>query len=306
MTEYRRALDRTSQGKTTGPGSRIFSWIFLNLYVITAAYLIDNRLYLVVIIAVILAITPIAPLGIIGMSIYLFYARLWTGFTLTLLLVISGFLSVRLGVRYNARRIRTRGAFVDPFENIQEIAPATIVQLGFLALALLFDGFIAAVFFLISGLAALIIFWRYAFRLRANWARLHYPLLIRYSMYAGEEAARAMIHGREQSIHNTIPPFLRSVYPDRTEQELAEISASAEQKLVDFSDELPIGDYFKAQGIDPHKIDRYLEERRLEVQQGKGWNSKFLRYIIAEIITMEFGHAERIKYIAALLTGEAA
>lgn len=304
MIAYSRAYYRTNQGWTTGPASRLLSWITLNLYVVFAVMLLENKLYLPLIIAVVLFFAPLGSLGTLALAVYLAYIHFWTGLSLILVCLVLGFASFMFGVRYNKKLIKARGALIDPFETMPEIGAAIIVQLVALGGALLLPGVLAILLWVVYILATAFLAWRFAFRLRSPWARIHYPLMLRYSALAGVEAAAAATYGRDYSMNNVLLPLLRSLYPDREDHELQDVISSAERKLTDFSDEAPLREFLNPLA-GATQTDAILARTKADIQDRVGWDAKLLRFVIAEVVTREFGHKERTKYIAALLTGDA-
>lgn len=304
MSIYDRAFDRTKRGKSTGPTSRFLSWINLHIYVICIAVLLEDNQYIPLAILVILSFTPISPLGIIAVAIYFAFTSYWVGFALLALSWVVGILSVRFGVRFNQTRIQRRSALVDPFEHMPEVGTATIVELISLGMAVMFSGVISILALIAYFLATAFLLWRFWFRLQSGWARLHYPLMLRYSALAGEETAKAAILQREYSIDNILLPFLRGVYPEWSELELNDLLHTAQRKLDSFADFEALQHYIpNVTRLSQAQTVELLNKLKAEIDARKDYVGRQLRYVIAEIIRNEYDEQERLAYIGGLLTG---
>lgn len=243
MAIYNSAFERTRLGKTTGPASRLLSWIQMHFFMLILTILYKDQQYLSLAILVIFSFTSIGPLFIIGVGIYFAMTQYWVGLISILLYWIVGFASVRLGVLNNQKKIEGQSANVDPFEYIPETYHPILFQFVAFGIALLTAGIISifawVAYILITGYFVM----RFAFRLQSDWGKLHYPLMLRYSELAGKEAATAKFENSDSSIDNLLLPLVRGVYPNWSIEELQELIISAKNKLTTLSDSAAIRRY---------------------------------------------------------------
>src|SRR3990172_1490355 len=236
MTVYDVAFRRTSKGKTTGPISRLLSAFQLLLYAFIVATMLRDQLYLPLVVLILLAITPIAPLATILGVIYFAVARYWPVVTLLVLSWIVAWMSVRAGIKYNERRIGGKAALVDPFENMPDAQWSFLLVLLTFPLALLTFGAVSIMLWVIAAGALAFAAYRYAFRLQSPWATLHYPLILRFSALAGEEAARSGLTTTPFDTDRVLARLVQSAYPSWPPGEVAALVAIAKGKKHAFTD----------------------------------------------------------------------
>lgn len=304
MTAYDAAFRRTEKGKTTGPASRLLSGLNLLLYVYILVTLFEDHQYISLVVLVILAFTPIAPLGMVGVAIYFALSGYWEGFGLLVLSSLLGWSSVRFGVRYNEKRVQGQSALVDPFEHMPEIAQALFIQVPFFGLALLTSGILSAVFWVLFALVTGFLIMRYSFRLQSGWARLHYSLMLRSSALAGSEAARAHLHGEDFSMQSLLPQLVQSVYPAWSQEEVDALINAAHHKMVTFGDRSAIESHIRARnpliGLD--ELDSLMARIGDELKTDES-GSRLLSWTIAEVVERQYGDVERTEYLAGLISG---
>jgi hypothetical protein len=305
MFGYDFALQRTRKGKTTGPFSRILSWINLHVYIFIIVTLIKDQQYIPLAILTILVLTPIAPLAMLVGAGYFGFIRYWTGVGLLVLTWIVGFLSVRFGVRYNEKLVRGRAATIDPFENMPEAAIPTIIELIAFGVALLTNGCISVVAWAIFAIATSFLLMRYWFRIQSGWARLHYPLMLRYSALAGEEAAKAKLNDRKYSLGTVLSRLVKSGYPSWSQEEVNTLIDTAREKLVNFTDREELLEYFGVRKSYESQdgISDLISLVEKEIRDQVGMDVKLRGFVIAEIVNREYGESERTEYVAGLITG---
>ena len=305
MSVYESAFKRTSKGKTTGHVSRILSAVNILLYIYIAIILIKAHQYLIVGALFILSFTPIAPLAMIGAAVYFFVINQWYLVFLFILSGLIGFISVRIGIRFNKRIIQNQAALVDPFENMPDIVIWYSALYISFALALLTSKIISVVFWIFFVIVLIFLSIRFSTRLRNKRSQLHYPLSIRYSEFLGSEVAHSKFYSDEFEVEKPLNELIKSVYPSFSQEDVSKMIEDAKQKLENFTDRPSLERYFKNnyEKLNQNKIDNIMNEVELKFQS-KESKSIIAQYVIAEIIAREFGEIERIKYLADIITGE--
>jgi len=241
----------------------------------------------------------------LGGAIYFGLIQYWTGVTLLGLSFLVGILSVRFGIRFNEKIVRGQSAVIDPFENMPETGIPTIIELIAFGIAILSSGLISIIAWIVFAIGMGFLLMRYLFRLQSGWARLFYPLMLRYSSQSGEEAARAKLAGIEYSMENVLPKFVHSVYPSFSQEEINALIDTARMKLINFTDQEALKRYFQTSknNLSQEVVDDLFSRVEQELQDQEGMGAKLLRFVIAEIVTREYGESERTKFVAGLITG---
>jgi len=301
-----KAYRRTTRGRTTGPYSRLLSGICTLLFVFILVSLFKDKHYIPLVALVALAMTPIAPLAVLGSFIYFLYAKYWTGAILLAVYWLIGWLSVRFGIRYNAKRITGQAAYVDPFEGMPDVGTAGIIELCSFALALLITGALAIPFWVLFGLATAYRLFFYYFRLRSRWATLHYPLMLRYTAIAASQMAVAAREEKQYSAESTLHALVTSAYPGWTSEQVVSLISSAKQKMLAFADREPLEDYIRSRNasLDENALSESMGKIQAALN-GPERDAILLGYVIAEIVGRDFGDKERTKYLAECISGRA-
>ncbi len=304
--DYEKAFRRTSQGRTTGPTSRILSSLNLMLLVLMLTTFLREGLYIPVVAILVLAFTPIAPLAFLASLIYFLFIRYWAGIALLVIYQLVGWFSVRAGIRFNSRRLSGELASVDPFEGMHELRIAIIIQLPSLAIALLASGILSVLAWISFLVATLFILYRYYFRLRPRWGSLHYSLMLRYSAFAGVEMARSTLESRQYSLESNLRELIASAYPSFSSTEVEQFLASASAKLDSFADAPVYMQHIAATnpGASQERRDAILARLNADLT-GPKRDVAILRYVIAEVIERDLGAAERASYFRELVSGGA-
>ena len=304
MSLYDIAFRRTKEGQTTGPLSRILSGLNLLLYVYIAVTLLKDQHYVVLGLLILLAFTPAVPLGMIGAIIFFLYANYWLGVILLLTSWLIGWLSVRTGVLYNEKLIKNQLALVDPLENMPDTRNATFIQLFAFGLALLINGGLSIVFWVIFALAAGFIVFRFSFRLRSQWARLYYPLLIRSQILMAVGTVTAEVRDFDISTNQVLEELVKSVYPTWSKDRVTEFVKEAIRKKESFYDKALLERCLRLKNktIKEYTINAFIDNINIEVIKiDKA--GVMLRFLIAEIIEKDHGKEERTEYLYNLLSG---
>lgn len=303
---YDMAYRRTSRGRTTGPYSRLISGVWLLLLVYILVSLFKDKHYIPLVVLAALVMTPISPLAVLGSFIYFLYVKYWTGVILLAVLWLVGWLSVRFGIRYNAKRITGQAAYVDPFEGMSDVGIAGIIQLCSFALALLITGALAIPFWVLFGLAIAYRLFSYYFRLRSPWATLHYSLMLRYTAICASQMAVAAREEKQYSTESTLHALVTSAYPGWTSEQVISLISSAKQKMLAFADREPLEDYIRLRNpsLDGNALSESMDKIQAALN-GPDRDAILLGYVIAEIVGRDFGDNERTKYLIEFISGRA-
>jgi len=309
------SYDRVSRGKGTGPISRILSGINLFVFVYLLIYLLKDQQYLSLGILLILTVLSFAftwfgnwnAIGLIGLLIYFLTTNYWMGVGLLFLYTSIGWASVWFGTRNVKKNLQTGRAEVDPFEGMFDLLFTFILQLIFFGLALLTSGILSIIFWVLLGIITLFeIMTRYYPRLRSPWCKLHFPLMMRYSTLVGHRMGASKTTGKEFNIKDVLHSLVKSAYPYWEDNEVNLLVNTAEQKMANFTDREALKTLFRKNNpsIDLNKLKKVMEKihTALRNPEEKGL---YVRYVIGEIVGKDYGELERLKYIHAVIVGQA-
>jgi hypothetical protein len=298
--------DKLGRAQGTGPISRIFSGVNLLILVYLLVYLLKDHKYIPLGILLILGFTRFGIWISIGLLVYFLLTRYWTGSALVFGYLLVGWLAVWLGGKNIRKTLHSGRADVDPFEGMGDMTFIVIFLLAFLGFALLTSGTLSTIFWILFGLAILYVIERFYGRLRPPWRRLHFPFMIRYSSIAGYQSALSETTGDEFEIKEALASLIKGAYPYMRDDEVNTLIESAQQKMVIFSDrELVTKSIRKSNpSLDHNRLQELLNETEKHL---KDPNEKalYIRYVIAEIVSREYGELEREKYVHAIFAGRA-
>jgi len=300
------AYEKVGRGEGIGPISRILSGVNLLVLVYLLVYLFKDQQYLPLIILLALGFTRFGHWVSIGILIYFIVTKYWVGTALVLLYGGIGWLSVWFGVRNIKRNLYSGRANIDPFEGMADLLFILIFQLAFFGLALLTSGIISIVFWVLFGLISFWEVYRYYYRLSSPWRRLHFPLMVHYSAIVGYQMGVAESTGKEFNIEEALRSLVKTAYRYMEDDEVNSLIESAEEKMTNFSDREALQELFQRSNpsVESNKLQELMDkiEASLKNQEEKGLR---IRYVIAEIVGRDYGEQERIKYIHAVITGQA-
>ncbi len=186
------------------------------------------------------------------------------------------------------------------------LVPIAILQLFFLIIALAISGVGSLIFLILFGLIIIYEVSYLLHRLRSPWRRLHFPLMVRYHKLVGARAALAESSQIEFDRESALFTLVKSVYPDWNENEIRLLIESAEKKRTTYADRDIFVELYKNKypSIDQDEIEEIVHKIENEFSDPEQ-KPYYVRYIIGEIVSREFGEKERSKYIRSLFTGVA-
>ncbi|OGY17585.1 MAG: hypothetical protein A2784_00555 [Candidatus Chisholmbacteria bacterium RIFCSPHIGHO2_01_FULL_48_12] len=295
------AYSKVGRGEGTGPVSRILSGINMLLLVLLIVTLLKNNFYLPAVLLLTLGFTRFAHWVSIGLLVYLVLLQFWPGVTIMVIYSVIGWASVMYGVRNVKRNFHSNKAKVDPFEGMSDLLFVLIFQILFFAIALITSGLLSVIFWMLFAIVTFFEIVRYYNRLASPWRQLHYPLMVRYAAFAGMQTGIAERENREFDIKEALREFVKNIYPNWSRNEVEDFLKPADNKKEEFVDR---GNLIKAyQKNDPSfdikKLSEVLEKIHIRLKkEGPRW-------VIAEIIERDYGTSEKIKYLQAMISGDA-
>ena len=126
---------------------------------------------------------------------YLIYLRDFFGAGVLGGSLVVSWLSWWIGFRNAKREIINGATGISPFEGMST-GLGYIIQCIALATAYLTTGIISICAWVVFALAAFYAVIRYSFRLYPRWARLHYPLMFRWTRFAAQASVRHLNSGQ--------------------------------------------------------------------------------------------------------------
>lgn len=300
------AYEKVGRGERTGPLSRILSGINILILVFILTYLFKDHKYLPLGILLVSFFTSFGHWIGIGVIIYFIVTGYWSGAFLLSLYVITSWSWVWFGMRSIKRNLYSGRANVDPFEGMYDLLPIFIIQVLSFGIALITNGILSIVFWVIFAIVTIYEVGRYYVRLAQPWRRLHFPLMIRYSSIAGYQMGAAESTGNEFSIKQVLRSLVKTAYPYMEDDEVSSLIDSAEKKMINFSDREVLGGLFQRSNLsaDHNKFQELMDKIETVLKNPKE-KGLLIRYVIAEIVGRDYGEQERIKYIHAVITGQA-
>lgn len=298
-----RAVDRAEQ---TGPLSKILSHVGILLFVLILAHTLSNGEWP----AMVLIVLGVVPLRFIpelawgGAFAYLVWAGDYLGVTILASLAASCIAS-RLSGFLNAKREITEGrSGISPFEGMSS-GLSLIIQVISLPAAYFSTGIVSIVLWLTFAGSLFYSTVRYSYRLFPKWARLHYPLMRRWSRHAARLAA-CKLSGGVPDISAELYEFVKSVYPHFGLENAKQIVDAAENDRQQFTDfQLMKNFYFaKNPSVDASKLEAFTSELANSVKKSDDISLR-LAYVIASVVENDFGLDERVSYLDAALFGKA-
>ena len=295
-----------SRGAKTGSVSAILSNVCLLALVYLLVQLFKDKHYLPLIIMLVLGFTRLGHWVSIGLFIYFVVSQYWVGASLILLYGGIGWFSFWFGLRNVKGNLGGRRANIDPLEGMHDLLFILILQLVFFGLALLTSGVLSIVFWVFFGLVTLFEILRYYHRLGSPWRRLHFPLMMHCFIILGKQMRSAESTGKESSIKEALYSLVKTAYPGMEDDEAYSLIDSAERRMDTFSDQGALTELSQKSNpsLDPAKRQAGMDTIETTLKYPKS-DGSFIRYVIAEVIGRDYGEQERLKYIKAIITGQA-
>lgn len=294
------------RGEGTGSISKILSGLTFLILTILAVQMIKDQQYMPLVLIAILMWTRFGIFVMVAGFIYFLTSKYWPGVGILSVYLVVSILSTELGKR-NIKRLLLSGIpMISPFEGMLEMRWILVFECLSLAVALSTNGWISVVFWCLFGLIVLYHILRYWLRLNPRWSQVHHPLMVRYAGFAGLETGQAEREERKIDFFSATTSLIKSVYPDKKEEEIGAISDNAAKKMDLFSDRDLIKKTIQKRNssVSNDTIQNLLDkfERHLQTDERR---FMIVRYTIAEIVETVFGQEERGAYLLAVIEGKA-
>ncbi len=182
---------------------------------------------------------PIRPFGTLlwlGALGYLIYLRDFFGAGALGGSLVVSWLSWWIGFRNAKREIINGATGISPFEGMST-GLGYIIQRIALATAYLTTGIISICPWVVFALAAFYAVIRYSFRLYPRWARLHYPLMFRWTRFAAQASVRHLNSGQPVDFGPELCEFAQSIYPQHGPENAQQMIEDADAARSNFADE---------------------------------------------------------------------
>lgn len=299
--EDKLAYLKAGKGEGTGPTSRILSNINILIVVYLLVILIKAHFYLPAILLLGLGFTRFSLLSFIGFIIYFVFIQYWEGVIAMSISGVVGWISAWTGMNNIKRNFHNNKAKVDPLEGMSDLLVVLIFQTIFFVLALITSGLLSISFWVLFTIVTLFEIARYYHYLASPWRRLYYPLMVRYAFFIGLQMSIAEKLKREVNITTALIDFMRSIYPNWTEEEVEKFLENVRIKMLKFTDRKGLIDAFKKNNpsLNLGRISKELDKFH------KALKRENPRWVIAEIVERDYGIDERIKYLQSIITGRA-
>lgn len=304
------AAREAQRGQRTGGFSKILSDVSLLCLVLAIVHIVTRAEW----IAACLVGAGFLPIGLFGTLIwlgalgYLIHLADWIGAAALAASMGIGFVSWSLGFRNARREIIETATGISPFEGMS-MGLGYLVQSATLAIAYLSAGIISYCAWGVFGLAILYAAMRYSVRMYPRWARIHYPLMFRWSRFAAQAAIRELEAGQRVDVRPELCDFVDSVVhvgPVEAQGKAQGIVEDADAARTDFVDEELLRELYEERNpsLDRAKLDELMDDVREIVATADDVGLR-LRYVIAAFVQNDFGPEERARYLDAVLQGKA-
>lgn len=295
----------TKRGEGVGGTSIILAGLTFPILTALAVQLINNQQYAVLaIIAILMWGTKFDLLVLLGTVIYFITMKYWIGVGLLTMYSIIRFISAHLGTRNIRRLLNTDKPMISPFEGAPDLQIILVFECFFLAFALLTQGWISVVSWCIFGIIVLAHFGRYWFRLHPRWSQIHQPLMFRYSACAARESFQAEKEQREYNFHAATRLLLKSVYPNKEDEEIEDIVNNAAYSMKSFSNRELMEQTIRKTNPSISQDTMLAALGNIEEYLNSDRGVKLIvRYAMAEVVESVFGIEERGRYLFEVFDG---
>ncbi len=200
---------------------------------------------------------------------------------------------------------------VSPLEGTPALTYSIVLSVILIFFAVVTSSFLSVVLWILTIFPLFMVLAVLYGRLSTKWGRLHYPIMVRYAHFAGEQAG---LHPEKPSIARTddaLVKMLASLYPKHSSEELRDVYEEIRTKENVFIDNDVLLKTLK------HVKDTRTPEEQKEVVEQVIHNFKKksddeahinamkLRHVIAELVRFKYGIGEQYNYIYAVITGKA-
>ncbi|HXN53775.1 MAG TPA: hypothetical protein VN943_17730 [Candidatus Acidoferrum sp.] len=198
---------------------------------------------------------------------------------------------------------------MSPFESMPDVLFALSVAVALGIGTFVLGGILRWVMALVLLLALLFICIRLKFRLFPKYARLNYPLGVRYYALLGLRAGQLERAGKPTVIDEEfVCRFLtNAVYLDLDLATASELLHEAQAKALGFVDRDALLQEFvrRHPGLDVARFGSELEQRVRSAAEASPIQGYISEWLMADVIERRYGKVERVRYLADVLTGKA-
>lgn len=294
------------RGEGTGGASKILSGLVFPILTVLAVQLVKDQQYIPLLVLAALMWTKIGFFVMLAGLIYFLMTRYWMGAGILAGYFIVTSLSVYFGKRNIKRLFLSGKPMVSPFEGMPDLLLILVFECLFLALALFTHGWVRAILGSLFVIVVLHHFGRYWFRMRPRWSQIHQPLMMRYAACAGQEAGQAEREKRAFDFHAATKSLLKSVYPQRQDEDIETMVYDASEKMDTFSDRDLIRHAIQRRNlaIPKETVEGVLDKTEVHLRSDEG-RKLIVRYTVAKVVESVFGESERGEYLLAVIEGKA-
>ena len=198
---------------------------------------------------------------------------------------------------------------LNPLHGMQVLPVSILLILAFLSLSFYFSGIFKIISLILLGLVALNLAVSFLGRLSQPWRRIHFALMTKYAGFLGAWVAAKKMSGKDMDkldkpgTRKLLAALARNSYRDLLEDKAKEMVASAEDKMLNFTDREEVKKYFMAKGknVTSDKLNKSFDKIINIFQEEKNFRQSLTYFVTAEIVEKQYGKEERIKYIVAVL-----
>jgi hypothetical protein len=303
-----KARGRAERGQNTGCISKVLSQVSVLFLLVLLIHLVKAQQWLGLGVLITTALVPsrwVRSSGGIGTLIVLCVAKDWIGAIILIGCVVTTIISVEIGWR-NARKALLQGqSNVSALEGIN-VKAMLIAQMTGLAIGIVASGVMLWVGWSIFALAIVYQTFRYAFRLRSPWSRVHYPLMLRWAHSAGVHSGRSQLSQEAFDEESALIDFAESINPEAGVDAAVNLVAKADDMRTSFGDEQSLRAVCRelAPQMGEDALDEFLRKVAQMIEASSDLALR-VRFIIAEVIEQNYGARDRARYIHAVLSGKA-
>jgi hypothetical protein len=299
------ALEKFKKGEGSGPISKLISIISLHSLVLIIAVLFNEKQFIPLGIFLVLSFTPVGIWVSLALVIYFIIIKFWIGVVLIVLYAFFVWFSSWLGMRNIKKNLLSNKSTINPFEGIFELKVLTIAILTLFGLALITNGTLSVILWILYLIITFFLLIRLYTRIRTKWSQIHYSLMIRYASFSGLEAGTSESEKREFIIENPLVQLIQSAYAFADKDKARELFNQAKMKLDKFQDSKGFEKLLKRKNPNIDSLSLLNVLTKMEQLAKTGQNKLLVRYVIGEIVGNDFGDDERLKYLIATYMGEA-
>lgn len=295
------AMECTYCGRGAVSLDKVVSSMYAPALTALIVMMIQDQKYLAVALVIILLMLTKAEsllkFAVLGTLAYFIAIKYWIGLIFFGTFYACSIISFNISLRRVKKLILSGRPLINPFEGMTDIGFLILFESFFLVIALVADGWVSIISWILFGLIFQFILVRYWLRLRPRWSQVHHSLMFHYITYFFQESERSRHENREFSYQKVMLPILKLVYPLMNEYELEKIISNAENKMKTFSDRELLYARARERGLAPDKeVINSLEAFNTYIQTKEG-SKLIVKYVLAEVVEPLFGANERADYL---------